>query len=297
MKSFSRRKCPRRNHPMEIKKRYLVGIGISLAIIAMSFFFRDTRFFFLIIGSGAIIGILPFILEVMKEARDSSEKEQMFLEFSRNLVESVKTGTPISKSIINVKNKPFGVLSPHVNKLANQISMGIPLSIALQVFSKDVNNKTISRAITLIGQAEKSGGEIGEILESVAEAVNTSDKLKKERLAVISTLVVQGYIIFLVFMVIVLVMQFKIIPLLSGIQNVGAIGSEIGITAGGNQFGDISKEISNAFLYLILIQGLFSGLTIGKLAEGSFKSGAKHSFALMLISFIIASVANVLFGA
>ena len=282
---------------MEIKKKYFVGVGIALLVMAMSFFFRDTRFFFLIVGGGAIIGILPFILQVMKEARDSAEKEQMFLEFARNLVESVKTGTPISKSIVNVKSKPFGVLSPHINKLANQISMGIPLSIALRVFSKDVNNGTISRSITLIGQAEKSGGKIGEILESVAEAVNTSDKLKKERLAVISTLVVQGYIIFLVFMVIVLVMQFKIIPLLSGIQNVGAIGSEIGISTNGNQFGDISKEISNAFLYLILIQGLFSGLTIGKLAEGSFKSGAKHSFALMLISFVIASVANVLFGA
>ncbi|MEK6760439.1 MAG: type II secretion system F family protein, partial [Nanoarchaeota archaeon] len=285
------------NRLMEIKKKYFVGVGIALLVMAMSFFFRDTRFFFLIVGGGAIIGILPFILQVMKEARDSAEKEQMFLEFARNLVESVKTGTPISKSIVNVKSKPFGVLSPHINKLANQISMGIPLSIALRVFSKDVNNGTISRAITLIGQAEKSGGKIGEILESVAEAVNTSDKLKKERLAVISTLVVQGYIIFLVFMVIVLVMQFKIIPLLSGIQNVGAIGSEIGISTNGNQFGDISKEISNAFLYLILIQGLFSGLTIGKLAEGSFKSGAKHSFALMLISFVIASVANVLFGA
>ena len=249
-------------------------------------------------GSGVIAGMLPFILQIMRESRNSAEKEQMFLEFARNLVESVKTGTPISKSIVNMKGKPYGVLSPHVNKLANQIYMGIPLSLALQVFSKDVNNKTISRAITLIGQAEKSGGEIGEILESVAEAVNTSDKLKKERLAVISTLVVQGYIIFLVFMVIVLVMQFKIIPLLSGIQNVGAIGSEIGISPGNvNQFNDISTEISNAFLYLILIQGLFSGLTIGKLAEGSIKSGVKHSFALMLISFVIASVANVLFGA
>lgn len=282
---------------MEIKKTQIIGLGISLAVIAISFFFKGTRFFFLIIGSGVILGILPFVLEIMKGARNSAEKEQMFLEFTRNLVESVKTGTPISKSIVNIKNKPYGVLSPHIDKLANQIYMGIPLSTALQVFSRDVNNKTISRAITLIGQAEKSGGEIGEILEAVAEAVNTSDKLKKERLAVISTLVVQGYIIFLVFMAIVLIMQFKIIPLLSGIQNVGTLGKEIGISGGGSRFNDISKEISDAFLYLILIQGLFSGLTIGKLAEGSFKSGIKHSFALMLISFVISSVANVLFGA
>ena len=278
---------------MEIKKIHLIGIVIALAIISMSFLILESRFFFLLLGIGVISGILPFILSIIKEAKDSNEKEQMFLEFSRNLVESVKTGTPISKSIVNIKDKPYGVLSPHINKLANQIYMGIPLSIALQVFSKDVNNKTISRAITLIGQAEKSGGEIGEILESVAGAVNTSDKLKKERKAVISTLVVQGYIIFFVFMIIVLVMQFKIIPLLSGIQGAGTLDRELGIST---QFDTVQVEVTNSFLYLILIQGLFSGLAIGKLAEGSIKSGVKHSFALMLMAFVISAGANIFLG-
>ena len=172
--------------------------------------------------------------------------------------------------------------------------MGIPLSIALQVFSKDVNNATISRAITLIGQAEKSGGEITEILESVAEAVNTSDKLKKERKAAISTLVVQGYIIFVVFIIIVLVMQFKIIPMLSGIQGIGSATGELGLQ--GESFEGLQSEITNAFFYLILIQGFFSGLAIGKLAEGTIKAGVKHSFALILISFIVSSGANIFFG-
>ncbi|MEK6819915.1 MAG: type II secretion system F family protein, partial [Nanoarchaeota archaeon] len=255
---------------MEIKKIHLVGIGIAVIIISLAFLIYGTRFFFLLLGVGVISGVLPFVLSIMQEARESLEKEQMFLEFARNLVESVKTGTPISKSIVNIKDKAYGVLSPHVNKLANQIYMGIPLTIALQVFSKDVNNRTISRAITLIGQAEKSGGEIGEILESVAGAVNTSDKLKKERKAVISTLVVQGYIIFFVFMIIVLVMQFKIIPLLSGIQGTSSLDSELGVST---QFDSVQGEVTNSFLYLILIQGLFSGLAIGKLAEGSIKSG------------------------
>jgi len=280
---------------MKIRKIHIIGLAASLIIVSLSFLIVETKFFFLMIGLGVISGLLPFVLSLMREARELNEKEQMFLEFSRNLVESVKTGTPISKSIINIKDKPYGVLSQHVNKLANQVYMGIPLSIALQVFSKDINNRTISRAITLIGQAEKSGGEISEVLESVAEAVNTSDKLKKERKAAISTLVVQGYIIFFVFMIIVLVMQFKIIPLLSGIQNIGAIGSQIGISGGGD-LNNVQTEISNSFLYLILIQGLFSGLTIGKLSEESLKAGVKHSFALMMISFVIASGANVVLG-
>jgi len=55
------------------------------------------------------------------------------------------------------------------------------------------------------------------------------------------------------------------------------------------------QEIANAFLYLILVQGFFTGLTIGKLSEGNFKAGIRHSFSLMFLSFIISTVANLLF--
>lgn len=268
-----------------------IGLAMGLLIIGGAVFLAESNVFFLMMGIGVLIGAAPFVFTIINESTIATEKEEMFLEFTRNLVESVKTGTPISKSILNARNKPYGVLGDHIKKLANQISLGIPLGTALQIFSKDVNNKVITRAITLIGQAEKRGGDIGEILESVAEAVSTSDKLKKERKAAISTLVVQGYIIFLVFIVIVLVMQFKIIPLVSGISGEGAAG--LGFSAGESID---QKEISNSFLYLLLIQGFFSGLTIGKLSEGSIKSGIKHSFALMLTSFIISVGANVIFG-
>ncbi len=280
---------------MEIKKSHWIGIGIAGVLIVLAFVLYGTNVFFLLIGFGFLVGLSPFVFSIMHENKVNAEKEEMFLEFSRNLVESVKTGTPISKSIVNVKDKAYGELSPHVKKLANQITMGIPLNTALRVFSNDINNKTVSRAITLIGQAERAGGEIGEILESVAEAVNMSDKLKKERRAAISTLVVQGYIIFFVFLIIILVMQFQILPMVSGISGIGDIGiAGVGGISGG---GEISQqELSNAFLYLLLIQGFFTGLAIGKLSEGNVKAGIKHSFALMLIAFVISAGANIILG-
>lgn len=277
---------------MEIKKFHYFGIIFGLIVAGLSFFFNGTDLFFFIMGLGIIIGATPFVVSFINENRMETQKEEMFLEFARNLVESVKTGVPISKSIVNMRHKPYGVLSDNVKKLANQISLGIPLNQALRVFSEDINNKAIERVLTLIGQAEKAGGDIGEILESVAEAVSLSDKLKKERKAVISTLVVQGYIIFLVFMVIILVMQFKIIPLISNIADVRSIG-----TGGVSIDSSVqSKDISSSFLYLILIQGFFSGITIGKLSEGSIKSGVKHSFALMVISFFVSTLAGFVFG-
>jgi flagellar protein FlaJ len=285
---------------MELKKTHLVGIGISIVVIIISLFLIGNKIFFIVLGAGILIGVTPFVVTVINENKTTIEKEEMFLEFARNLVESVKTGTPISKSIINVKDKGYGVLGQHVKKLANQLSLGIPLSSALQVFAKDANNQTISRALTLIGQAERAGGDIGEILESVAEAVNLSDKVKKERKAAISTLVVQGYIIFFVFIIIIIVMQFQILPMVSGIAEVGSVtGGTIG-GSGGEASGEGAEmdqgELSNAFLYLMLVQGLFTGLTIGKLAEGGVKAGVKHSFALMLISFVVSAAANVIMG-
>ncbi|PIN88881.1 hypothetical protein COU57_07020 [Candidatus Pacearchaeota archaeon CG10_big_fil_rev_8_21_14_0_10_32_14] len=278
---------------MELKIGHYIGIVLGLVIFGVSFLFIGTPWFFFLIGVGLIAGSTPMVITVIIENRIAEEKEQMFLEFARSLVESVKTGTPVSKSIINLKSKPFGVLSPHVVKLANQISLGIPFSIALQTFAKDVNNHSISRSLTLIGQAEKAGGNIGTILEAVAEAVSLSDKLKKERKSAIQTLVAQGYIIFVVFLGIILVMQFKIIPLLDGLKDVQG-ASDLGIAVGGGSGGE-SVDFGTAFLFLLLIQGFFSGITIGLLSEGNIKAGIRHSFALMLMSFIIASGANILF--
>ncbi len=281
---------------MKFKKMHFIGGGIGLVIILISFLFANSNLFYLFFGMGILIVSFPFVFSAVRENAIDNEKEEMFLEFARNLVESVKTGTPISKSIINMKSKSFGVLTPHIKKLANQISIGIPLTTALKVFDRDVNNKTVSRAVTLIGEAERAGGDIGKILEAVAGAVSLSDKLKKERKATISTLVTQGYIIFFVFIIIILVMQFKIIPMISGISNVSGALAGGGTSASPGQAID-AKDISNSFFYLLLVQGFFSGLAIGKLSEGSIKAGIRHSFVLVLMSFLISAVANAYFGA
>ncbi len=276
---------------MEFKKQHKIGIAFGILIIAGAFLFMGSPAFSLILGIGIIIGIFPFVFSTIVEAKIAREKEEMFLEFARNLVESVKMGSSISKSVVLLKNRNYEVLNKHIWKLANQISMGIPLNTAMQTFAKDINNKKISKAIQLIRQAERAGGDIGKILESVAEAVSTTDKLKKERKAAISALMVEGYIIFFVFIIIILVMQFQILPLVSGLAGSASIG---GVETAGAGFD--KKEIADAFLDLLLVQGLFSGLIIGKLSEESIKNGIKHSFILMISAFLISTIANNIFG-
>ncbi|OGJ20912.1 hypothetical protein A3K73_07410 [Candidatus Pacearchaeota archaeon RBG_13_36_9] len=284
---------------MKIKKIHIIGIVASLAGILFSLLtLRDQNIFYFSLGICVIIGILPFVSTVIIETERDKDKENMFLEFSRNLVESVKAGTPISKSILNLKGKDYGSLTPHVEKLSNQIALGIPVKDALGVFAKDINNRTIARAVTLIIEAERAGGEIGNILENVAKSVSQTDKLKKERKAAIYTLVVQGYIIFLIFIVIMLVMQFKILPMLTAFEGMDSGGSSsMGDIGGMNLSGGVDvDQLAKPFLYLLLVQGFFVGLTIGKLAEGNIKAGIKHSFILVCMAWLISTGAKAFYG-
>jgi len=77
--------------------------------------------------------------------------------------------------------------------------------------------------------------------------------------------------------------------MVAGIANVETIGV-LDISVGG---GD-DLDFSQAFMYLLLIQGFFSGLAIGLLAEGNIKAGVKHSFVLMLIAFLTFAVSNLI---
>jgi len=285
---------------IRINKVQVIGTTIALTIIMLSFIFlKDTDIFYFILGISFVIAGLPFFVSLILEANLTREKDEMFLEFSRSLVESVKAGTPISKSILNIRTKDYGGLNPYINKLANQISLGIPLKSALETFARDINSPTITRAITIISESEKAGGEIEDILEAVTKSVTQVEKLKKERRAAMYTLVVQGYIIFFIFIIIMLVMQFKILPIASGLSE-GLGGVESASLGGLDSImgGEVAstEELARPFFWLLITQGLFAGLVIGKLSEGKVKSGLKHSFILIVFVLLINTGVKVFLG-
>lgn len=297
---------------MKLKKAHWIGIiaGFLTLIIAsvlflnvfnLDIFTKNTKMFYFIVGIACVIGSLPFVFSTIAESEKEKEKNEMFLEFSRDLVEGVRTGTPISKCIINVRDKNYGKLTPNTKKLANQISLGIPVKDALTIFERDVSSSMVTRAITLIKEADKAGGEIEEVLDSVVASTAEIEELKKQRKSATYNLIVQGYMIFFVFIVIMLVMEFKVIPMTTGItaEMGDATGTEgMGVPGlGGFGASTVSKEeLTAPLLYLLLAQGFMAGLTIGKLAEGRVKAGIKHSFVMVVIALLASTGARAFLG-
>jgi len=273
---------------MKFERMHWLGLGIGvLGMLGSVLIFWGSKLLYFLLVISLIVGVLPFMISFLLGQTKQKEKEEKFLEFVRDLVETVRSGTPISKAIMNLRTRNYGSLTPHVKKLANQLSIGITLTAALQNFAKDTKSRVISRAVSLISEAERAGGKIETILDSVAGSVNQIEQLRKERKAAISNLVTQGYLIFFVFIIIMLVLEFKILPLVSDLG--GSEGLAISVS-------NVNPEqFSMPLFVMLLVQSFFAGLVIGKISEGSIKNGFKHSFILLALTLLVTTGAKALF--
>jgi len=263
-----------------------IGGGVILAGVSGVIFTGNLLTFLLVIS--LLVAVIPFMISFLLGQSRQREKEEKFLEFTRDLVEMVRSGTPISKSIINLRRRDYGTLSSHIAKLGNQLTIGITLTEALLTFAKETRSPVVSRAVSLISEAERAGGNIEVILESVSNSVAQVENLRKERQVAVFNLVTQGYMIFFVFIIIMLVMEFKILPLVSDLG-----GSEGMVVSTSSLDPD---EFSMPLFTMLLVQSFFAGLVIGKISEGSLKAGIRHSFVLLTVTLLVTTGARVFFG-
>ena len=274
---------------IKIRKEFLIGIIAFLILVSVDFtlFFR-TRWFWSLLLLSFVLGGLPGYLMYLKENKRQKEIEAEFLEFTRALVEGVKSGVPIPQSILNLRDKDFGALTNHVKKLAYQIEWGVPVKDGLDLFARDTDNKVIRRSVGIITQAEQSGGRMDDILESVADSVVSIERLKEERRSSTYSQIVQGYIVFFIFIGVMLMLEVKLMPMIQDMMK-GLTGgvSGGGFFEAGEAPAGTQLNFKRIFFSLIIVQGVFAGLLIGKFSEGKIKYGIKHSFALVVIALLI----------
>lgn len=281
---------------IKFKKEYLIGVGLGAFVILLDLlYFWKTRWFLAMIIVAITISWSQFWMDFFKEQKRQKEIEEKFLEFVRALVSTTRSGISIPQALRQTSDKDYGALTKYTQKLANQLEWGIPVHDALLTFSKDTGNSVIKRAVSIVLEAEKSGGDMENVLESVTDSVMHVKKMKAERKAGTYSQMVQGYIVFFVFIGIMLLLQLKLFPTLQGMSGtmqsgLGGMGMLGGMFGEGQQLGE--SGLDRIFFSLLMIQGLFAGIMIGKFSEGTLKQGLAHSLALMTIAALIITLAK-----
>jgi flagellar protein FlaJ len=254
------------------------GIIVTIIMLLGYFLFRDvTELFSTIIILGAIMFIVPIALIRYYEIWKIKAAEDYFPQYMRDLVESIRSGMTLPQAVKSVSGNDYGHLSPHVKRLNAQLDWGIPFDKALLNFSKSTGSKLIGRITSTIIESHRFGGNLTDILDSISSTSIEIERLREERRLYINSQLMTGYVIFFVFLIVIIGLQKFLVPTLTEVT-VGEITTapkEVGA-----QYGEIFRN-------LIILQGLFAGLVIGKMSEGAIVGGIKHSFFLVIIGVVI----------
>lgn len=263
------------------------GIIVGMIILFDFLFLKDVSTLF---SSVLIIAIIMFITPIALIRYYDISKiktlENFFPQFMRDLVESVRSGMTLPQAIDSVSENDYGRLSSHVKKLNAQLNWGIPFEKALINFSKGTRSKLIARIASTIIESHRFGGNITSIFEAISSTSIEIERLREERRLYINSQLITGYVIFFVFLVVIIGLQKFLVPTLTEV-----VVEEVTTATRTEQ--EMMDEYTGIFRNLILLQGLFAGLVIGKMAEGMIAGGIKHSLFLMIIGMVIHTLATI----
>lgn len=272
----------------DFKKNFLVIVPpllVGSIILVFSFFYLQGLpiLFSSITVISIMIMVLPFIFTYYEKYRKIKEIEEMFPVFLRDFVESVRGGMTIPQAFKSVSGNDYKSLTYFVKKMYAQLDWGIPVEKVLTKFAKESQSKLVSRIISSVIESHRFGGNLSDTFEALSNTSIEVDRLRAERRLYLHSQMLTGYIIFFVFLAVLIGLDRFLVPSLANV-------SPAGLTLEGQATISQSAlilEFKTIFRNLILVQGLFAGLAVGKMAEGAMISGLKHSFFMMAAGVII----------
>jgi len=274
---------------MFANKTFLLILILS-SIVASMVFIIDFLIFFdqmQIFSSIAIVATLtltfPVLLFVYTAYKKKKEMEESFPIFLRDFVESIRGGMTLPQAFKALRKNDYKSLTPLIKKMAAQLDWGITVEKVMQNFSKETDSKLIARIVSSVIESHRFGGNFADTFEALSNTALEVDRLRAERKLYLQSQMMTGYIIFFVFLVVIIGLGKFLVPSMSQVSAAG-LGTAAGSPISSE---DLANQYKVIFRNLILLQGFFAGLAVGKMAEGSTISGVKHSMIMMTVGITI----------
>jgi archaeal flagellar protein FlaJ len=294
---------------MLIASAAIFVVLLILAIIVRNFVLSSNLLFI-----GIVILILPYTLHKFFEFKRVKSYEEEFPNFLRDLAESQRAGLTLMQALQSASRSEYGMLTSEIRRMYNQLTWNVPVENVLHSFAERMKrSKTIVRAMMVIDQATKSGGNVEETMESLANNIESIKEVQEEKSTMLNQQVIMMYAIFFIFLGITIVLIKFLVPLLQTQAETGGLGLQgfdsnpcsqctgssdpscIGCTAfftiskafDLGQKDDAAAYYKGLFFTMIIVQGFFSGLIAGQIGSDSIVGGVKHSLIMVLAGFFV----------
>lgn len=257
-------------------------LGIALFISTVLFLSQEDTFQFMFIVSIMIAG-LPYALYRYWIYARVRKIEKYLPDYLRDVSESIKAGVTLPRAIETSTKGVYGPLSEEMEKTAAQISWGVPFEDAMRKFAKRTKSPLTKRAVTIIIETYKSGGDIAEVLETVGKDVKTLKMLRAQRKSKLKTYLYSTYFVFFIFLGVIGLLTVSFVPATPDLNKAANI-------VGGTPTDMSPREFKNFFFHLALIQAFFAGLIGGQMGTGKIIAGIKHSVVMISVTLIVFQV-------
>jgi flagellar protein FlaJ len=173
------------------------------------------------------------------------------------------------------------MLTKYIQRMASQVSWGVPLNKVLRDFGKDLHSwYIVSIGFILLEVVEVGGGTVG-LFGSLAEFTQRTRELEKERKSMFRPYVFMPYIGAILT---VASTVFIITMMTNQLADLASKASGTSIV----QVNSNPKELTDVMLVAAIFQGWLMGIVGGKMAEWSIGSGYKHATILAAVCMVTA---------
>lgn len=240
-----------------------------------------------------LAAIGPYGFHAGREHKRVRLLEERFPDFLRDIASSHKGGLTLAQATAIAARGEYGPLTPEVKKMADQLSWNVPFTVALEQFAERVRTPLVRRAISLILQANKSGGATTDVLLAAARDAREIKSLENERKLSMGLYTVVIYITFFVFLGVAAILYANFVPQLVEASEAAAAQSSAGGLSGVKGVGGEVLRLQDFQLFYFMaavMQGLGDGVVAGLMGNGRVSLGLRHSFLMVLLSYLTFAV-------
>lgn len=275
-------------------KMLILSVALSTVLIAVfayaNQFDMNSVMVWLPLALG--IGVLPYFVYQYLEYKYIQAVEEHFPDFLRALAEAQRSGINLSQSIFSAKEVDYGALSDQVKIMAAQLTWGVPFpKVIRNLETRMERSDFIRRCMSIVMEAYEAGGDVAQVMDTVAKNALVIKEMERERQAKLSQQVLVIYAVYFIFVGMIIVLNYVLGPLYK--MQIAAGGGGFLGGGGGSTTGSTTSPAyyRRMFFSMMTIQGFFSGLIAGQLGEGKILAGLKHCAIMVVLGVSIFSLA------
>jgi pilus assembly protein TadC len=159
-------------------KIWIVLIFFASIFLGIIGYFLDIKIGLLLFVNALVLGLgLPMYL-YFKKIR---EIERYWPDSLKLIADTMKAGSSFEFALREVSTADFGPLSFEINEAIRRLEMGDSMFVALSYLALRIESKIVRRTITLIQESLRTGAQLAEVLDEIANDTKQLFRVKKER--------------------------------------------------------------------------------------------------------------------